>query len=678
MELKRLGITPKKEAQFNKKGIFTVEDLLDFRPRKYNDFSRETGLLADSNETSCFIFTLKSLFNSSYGSRIPFLQAVGEEYRTKQPVRITWFHQRYLFDKFQPFIGRQFFVAGTVNWNQQYQNYSVTAPALFEPMGQKAQRIYPVYSKIQGMSDDYLTEKISGAFSFPEATAETLPYDVVAAHQLLSRREALYQIHCPITMEQVQTGEKRMLFDDMVYFALHNEWAKRASTPGSPFSIITLEKYNLLKNSLPYQLTDDQEKTVTAMIHDIQEGRRLNALVQGDVGCGKTIISMLLMAAMADNGYQSVLMAPTQVLAEQHYRDISTVMAGIGLHVVQLSNTMRAAEKKKALAEIRSGEADIIVGTHAVIGKSVEYHCLGLTVVDEEHKFGVAQRATLSQKAGAGVHSISMSATPIPRTLASVIYGETLQLYNIHTMPQGRKPVITGMETTKQKLAAFILKEKNLGHQTYVVCPLIDSSDDDVMDGVKSVEEVTKEYTDILSPYGVTVKSLTGKDSKADTTATLEQFRKGEIDVLVATTIVEVGVNVPTATMMVISNAERFGLASLHQLRGRVGRSDLQAYCVLCPNRQKELSEVSQKRLSIMCETTDGFEIAEADLKLRGAGDFLGTKQSGDNKYMTLMMLHPEVYEEARSVARALLDSGDNCRMVRKVREEREELTKGN
>ena len=349
-------------------------------------------------------------------------------------------------------------------------------------------------------------------------------------------------------------------------------------------------------------------------------------------------------------------MAPTQVLAKQHYDEMSSLMEQIGYRVAYLHSGMKAKEKRDILADIHSGAIQMIVGTQAVISGTVEYSRLGLTIVDEEHRFGVDQRSTLASKAKDGVHAITMSATPIPRTLAHVIYGDTVQLLTIRTMPNGRKPVITAMSTGRDKIYRFIIKQSRLKHQAYAVCPMIDKNDD--MEGVKSVEEVSAEYRAALEPYGVKVATLTGRNSAQETEDTITAFKNGEIDVLVSTTVIEVGVNVPTATAIIIHNADRFGLSQLHQLRGRVGRSQLQSYCVLeCENPTEE----GKQRLNAMCSTTDGFAIAEADLKIRGAGDFIGTKQSGDNKYMSLMLAFPEKYEIAKKTAAIILDRGDDC-----------------
>lgn len=670
-DLKSIGVTPQKAQQFEKRGIFSTEDLVAYLPTKYRDFSKITGILSEA-ETSCLVVKTRQISANS-GSRIPYV-AVDGTLQTGEEVRIVWFHQQYRYRTLLPQMGMTFFVAGKVkkDGDPRYNRYSIISPELFEPLSADARRIYPVYRKIPGMSMDYLTEKISQALSMPDATAEILPADVVQGNNLLSRKEALYYLHRPKTQAQITQGQRRILYDDLLYFALHNEWAKRRAVPVSSAMILETEKMEAARASLGYTLTPDQQSTLDHIIADAKANRRVNALVQGDVGCGKTIIAILAMIAMAENGYQSVIMAPTQVVARQHYEALVAVTAPLGLKAAFLGSDMPKRERAATLRAIEAGEVDIIAGTHSVISPDVKYHKLALTVADEEHKFGVNQRAALVAEAAEGVHAISMSATPIPRTLAQVIYGQTIQLYTIETMPEGRKPVITGISTTRSKIYKFILREAKLGHQTYVVCPLIDPSDN--MEGVKSVENVKAEYDAALAPYGIRVAMLTGRDKKSTTEETMRALKAGEIDVLVATTIVEVGVNVPTASLMVISNAERFGLASLHQLRGRVGRSDIQSYCVLdCgPN----ISETAQRRLAAMCRTTDGFVIAQEDLNIRGAGDFLGTRQSGSNKYLTLTMAYPQEYQTAQAIAQYMVRQDARCPLMAQVKAEQAEAEK--
>lgn len=670
MDLSQIGVSPQKAGQFNKRGIYTVEDLVAYLPRKYRDFREETEILPET-ETSCLVVRMDKIFCPSQ-SRKPFFRINGVVLKTGYPICVTFFGQNYLQKQYAHLMGQNFYVAGKVKW--AYNAYQITSPDLFVPLSRDARRIYPVYRKVPGMGDDYLVEHIRAGLGMEEMLEETLPRETVEALGLMSRKEALYHLHLPRDMELVAQAEKRVLFDDLLYFAIHNEWAKKAVSPVSPVTIMSTRKMEELMVALPYQLTQDQAKALQDMVTWAKDHKRIHALVQGDVGCGKTIVAILLMTVMAENKYQSVLMAPTQVLAQQHYEEISRLTAPLGFKTVFLGAGQKVKERKALLQQIASGEADFVVGTHAVLAESISYKKLGLTITDEEHKFGVAQRAALVEKAAEGVHSVTMSATPIPRTLAQVLYGAALQLYSIRTMPNGRKPVITGIATSKEKLYAYIINHARQGHQAYVVCPLIDQSDNEKMEGVKSVEEVYAEYQRDLGPYGIRIEMLSGRTSKADTESILTRFKNGEVDVLISTTVVEVGVNVPTATLMVITNAERFGLASLHQLRGRVGRGDLQSFCVL----ESDMSnEVSAKRLQVLVESNDGFKIAEEDLKLRGAGDVLGTKQSGINKYMALMLLHPDLYEQAQAVAVDFLDRDVRCRLMDKVKAEREEQEKG-
>ncbi len=664
MDISAIVSNPKKVQQFNKKDIFTAEDLINYLPKAYNDFRQETGILGE-DETSVFVMKTDKMWSPSQAGKIPYFRVLGTIFKTGEKISVTFFQQNYLARELAPLMGTAFLVAGKVKYNEQY-GYGITSPELFEPMGQGTQKIYPVYRKIPGMGMDYLTSNIKKALGIPDVTQETLPVETVQRERLLSRKEAYYYLHYPNSMENVEKAQERVIFEDLLYFALHNEWAKRATSPVSPAVIMETKRMQEVTQSLPYQLTADQQGALDDMVKNAKAHTRIHALVQGDVGCGKTIIAILAMVMMAENNYQSVLMAPTQVLAQQHYEELVRLTSPFGFHTVFLGASQKAKDRKDALKQIASGEADFVVGTNSVIGSNVIYHNLGLTITDEEHKFGVAQRAALVKKASEGVHSITMSATPIPRTLAQVIHGASLQLYSIRTMPNGRKPVITGMVNTMEKLYAFIIREAKMGHQTYVVCPMIEDKDDDI----KSVETLTKQYQADLGPHGIRIATLTGRNKKQETDEILNRFKNGEIDVLISTTVVEVGVNVPTATCMVISNAERFGLASLHQLRGRVGRGDLQSFCVLDCHSD---NDAAKARMNAMISTNDGFKIAEEDLKLRGSGDILGTKQSGSNEYVLQAMLHPEVYEKTVALAKEFLEREVRCLLMDRVKEERKQ-----
>lgn len=653
MNLKQLGVTPQKEAQFNKKGIFSAEDLVRYLPIRYNDLTKETGILPE-DQISCLVVQVERV-SMNYG-RSENVVAHCKVDGTEKKISVWWFNQGYMYSKISTFRGAKAFVAGRVKYNQQFDNYTISSALVFEPVS-KGKQIQPVYSKVPGMADEYLRDKIRRAFDMSSLIKETAPAELIAKYNLLNMRETLYHLHFPYSMEQVEKARDRLIFDDLLYFALQNERAARESAVTSPFEIKSTVLMETIQDHLSFTLTDDQVQAIQDMIADVKAGYRLNALIQGDVGCGKSIVAFLVMACFVESGYQAAIMAPTQVLAQQHWEDLKALVEPLGYTVAYLSTERKQSELKADKAKIADGSAQFVVGTSSVIGKDVEYKNLALTIVDEEHRFGVTQRERLIEKAAEGVHAITMSATPIPRSLAQVMYGNTVQLHTIHTMPEGRKPVLTGIQPDRMRIYRFLATQVvKYHHQAYVVCPMIDTNDD--MIGVKSVEEVSQEYREALEPLGIKIATLTGRDKKAYTEETVQAFKRGEIDILIATSVIEVGVNIPNATAMVITNAERFGLSSLHQLRGRVGRSDLQSYCIL---ESSNATEKGRKRLEAVCQTTDGFKIAEADLAIRGAGDILGTKQSGDNRYMTLMLAFPDRYLAAQEDARNILDRGIPC-----------------
>lgn len=658
-----IGVSTQQANKLKNRNIESIEDLINYFPRKYNDYTKETGIQPE-DQVSCLIVILRSM-KAYPNAKVKVLKAFCEIPGQTDKLVITWFNQNYLQDKYSYQINKKFFLAGKVSYNEVFKQYEVSSPDIFDANISAAMRIFPVYKKIQGVSQEYLTGKIKDGIDIASATKEILPRSMVVEEGYYPLRDAYHNIHFPASTEQLQKAENRFIFNDLMYFALSNEWISRNSPVGSSFQIKTLSLMNKLLERFPYKLTEDQHNAVHQMIELIKEGKRTNALVQGDVGCGKSIVAYLMMAAFAGSGYQAALMAPTKVLARQHYEDLRALAEPLGCEVVYLGSELKAADKNAAMRKIANGEAKLIVGTHSVVGKSVQYKNLAITIADEEHKFGVTQRAALVEKASEGVHSITMSATPIPRSLAQVMYGNTVQLYTIQTMPAGRKPVITVISSGRQNLYKRLLLEVKRGHQIYVVCPMIDINED--MDGVESVEQVSSEYREALEPYGVHIETLTGKDNKEYTETVISNFKAGNIDILISTTVIEVGVNVPNATVMVITNAERFGLSSMHQLRGRVGRSDLQSYCVLEPHSETDDSIL---RLQAMCKTTNGFEIAEADLKIRGTGDLIGTKQSGENKYMKLMLAYPQLYKHTQELSKKLLDKDESCVLVERVKQE--------
>ena len=666
MKLSTLNIPPQKEKQFNSRGIYTVEDLLQFLPRKYNDYRKLTGILPP-DQVSLIRVQLTDSRTFSGGKAHMFF-ANGVEEQSGKRIRITWFNTSWLYRdvNWMALNHETVIVGGKIEYDSRY-GYGITQPEVFEK-GDKALKIYPIYKTIPRMSAEYLAKTMQDAIDVGLTDSEILPRYIVDQYNVVSMPVALKYIHMPKTMEEVEQGRQRILFNDLLYFAIHNELNSTAVSAGSQYNIKSRALVNKIIKGLTYTLTPDQDKAVKEMLHYGEDGRRIHALIQGDTGAGKTQIAVLMAAAFVDSGYQAVIMAPTQVLAKQHYQSISQSLEPYGIKSVYLDGKLKKKDRTDILKSIENGTAQLIIGTQACVASDVVYHDLALTIVDEEHRFGVNQRAAIVAKASRGVHSITMSATPIPRSLAQVVYGDNIQLQTIQTMPNGRKPVLTRVFKKQSGNMKFILKEVQAGHQAYVVCPIIETSEK--VPGLKSVETVSKEYQEFFEPHGVRIETLTGKTSTEETEEIIAKFQKREIDILIATTVIEVGVNIPNATVIVITNAERFGLSSLHQLRGRVGRSALQSYCIL---QSADETPTGLARLQVMCDTNDGFKIAEADLEQRGAGDLLGTQQSGENKYVSLMMKNPERYQDALAAAKELLGRGrDCCQMLETIFEERE------
>lgn len=666
MELDFIDVAAAKKKQFESRGIRSVEDLLQFLPRKYKDYSKITGILP-GDQVSCFYANVQQV-RIEQGSKVTFITAVCTEPNTNVRIYVRWFNMRWAYNRLKLFERQTVVIAGKVEYSEQYHTYSVNNPEVFDFVKQGL-GIYPVYKSVPGMSYDYLTKKMAEAIRVGILDSENLPVDIVQDANQITMPVALRYIHKPTTMEEVEKGQNRILFNDLIYFAVQNELNATNISAGSQYNVKSRELVNSIISELPFSLTADQHKAVFDMIELAENGRRINALLQADVGAGKTEVVLLVAAAMVDSGYQVAIMAPTQVLAKQHFESFTEQLATHGVKIGFLYSGMKKKERAAELERIASGETQVVIGTHSCIADDVVYHDLALTVVDEEHKFGVQQRGKIIEKGARGVHNVTMSATPIPRSLAQVVYGDSIQLFTINTMPEGRKPVITGINRNQDKLFRFLISQIKEGHQAYVVCPLIEASEK--IPGLLSVDEVSAIYRKTLEPHGIRIETLTGRDSKERTEQVISDFKAGNTDILISTTVIEVGVNVPNATVMVISNAERFGLSGLHQLRGRVGRGKAQSYCAL---RSDASDEKAMARLNAMCSTTSGFEIAEADLKLRGAGDFLGTQQSGENKYVSLMIANPDMYQKCKGYAKELIQRGFKCcKMMQQIKSERDE-----
>ncbi len=651
MELSYIGVQEKKEKQFRRKNIASVEDLIGFIPRKYYDFTAPRPLV--SGDVNCLVVSCKSVHYIN--ARVPRIESecfYDDEEWGPRIIKVLWFNQNYLYQQLRMFNGKDILLCGKVVYDMNYDQWSCVNPVIFKPALTNAFGVFPVYSKIPGMSDDYLTDKIAMALKFVEWKEDIIPESLRKEYNITDIKTAYTLLHNPKKMSDIAEGQKRLAFEDILYFALKNEINGRMFSKGSQYGLRSLKLYNQILERIPYNLTDDQKKVVDASLDKIRNGERLSALVQGDVSCGKTIVSFLIAAAIAGSGYQVAIMAPTQVLAEQHYTELSSLLEDTDVRCAYYTGeTMKAKEKRQMLADIADGSISIIVGTHSLLSNKLVYKDLALTIVDEEHKFGVLQKKALVDKASSGVHSITMSATPIPRTLAQVVYGDSVDVFSIRQMPGERKRVKSCVSNNTLAIHKFLNKELSAGHQLYVVCPAIDPNEE--RENIRSVSDAFKEYEASFSSYGVSV--LTGRNSKKETEQIIKDFKSGITKVLVSTTVIEVGVNVPNATVMVIENAENFGLAGLHQLRGRVGRGGFQSYCIL------RSTELDNPRLNAIVSTNDGFKIAEEDLKMRGTGEFIGTRQSGVDNYISLILSSEEnhkFYEAIKERASYLIDSG--------------------
>ena len=654
--LEKLNIPVKKEKQLMKAGIGCIEDILSFYPRCYTDRTKLTGIR--ENEESVFLFRCQTVnFNSG---RVNVIEARGVLEGTNTQIYIKWFNQHFLYSDICATKDKVVLVAGMVKWMpadftfRKPARYELVAPALYDESGIAALGIYPTYKKIPGMAEDYFKTIVAKAFFLMGHQEETLPQEIISGSGLMPHDQMVQTLHHPKNQEMLNKALERKRWDDLLYFALRIEMSSRGISNGSIYGLPSLAQMNKVRDSLPFTLTQGQQDTLTAAIDHIRTGRRLNALLQGDVGCGKTIVAQLLMIAFAGNGYQAAMMAPTQILAKQHYDDLVRLCEPLGISVAYVGGgTLRKAEQRALEEGIASGATQLIVGTQALLSANYSFKNLALVVEDEEHKYGVIQRKALTEKAAGGTHTLTMSATPIPRSLAQTIYGDRLQLYSINEKPAGRKPVATGIAPDCTKAIAFLKKSCKLGQQAYVVCPMV--APNEKVAGVATAEETLTLYRSELKPLGISVALVTGRTPKKEAVEILKQFSEGSISVLVSTTIIEVGVNVPNANCIIIHNAERFGLAQLHQLRGRVGRGSSNAFCALIS------ADGSNERLQAMVMSNDGFKIAEMDLQQRGAGDFLGTQQSGTEKYLAMALQHPAEYKAAQTAAKAIIDGGKRC-----------------
>ncbi len=622
------GIGQKTEQLFTKAGITDTSQLPYYYPRSY-DIYKEPVLISEIDEDG--IYTLYLSIASDVEVKpmkklnITTVFAVDEQ---NERIKLTWFNMPFMKGALRR--GYRYMVRGRVVCRGSL--VSMEQPKLYTAAEYelKLHYIQPIYPLVKGLTNNMVTKAVTQYFAMqnnPEEM-EYLPKELIERYELKPLYEAIKYIHFPRGINEMQESRKRLAFDEFFGFMMKLENLKSQRTYLENECMIHEGGYAArLISELPYQLTEPQRKAYDEMVADMSGKHVMNRLIQGDVGSGKTIIAVLALLNAVEAGFQGALMAPTEVLAKQHYDTVCELLKKHEFPVtpVLLVGSMSASQKKKAHEQIKDGTADIIIGTNALIQEKVEYNNLGFVVTDEQHRFGVNQRGGLARKGG-HPHVCVMSATPIPRTLAIILYGD-LDISIINAMPVGRLPIKNAVvgEEYRPNAYRFIMNQAALGHQAYVICPMVEDNE------ISESENVT-DYTVELRKNlpGLTVEGLHGQMAADTKNDIMGRFAKCEIQVLVSTTVIEVGINVPNATVMLIENAEKFGLAQLHQLRGRVGRGNAQSYCIFVSTSKKE---EAKQRLDIIGKSNDGFYIAEQDLKLRGPGDFFGIRQSGDMSF---------------------------------------------
>lgn len=599
--------------------IFTLGDLICHFPRDYEDRTRIVPIAKlQVDEPACFkAMVMRTPTTAHIRKGLDLTRVVVAD--SSGRLTLTFFNSKYACEYLQ--YGREFIFYGSLNGD--FNGYGMTNP-VFEAVDAPAvttRRVMPIYPLTAGLNNAGLVRLIQQAMAVCDNPKEILPSDLRAEYDILPAQEAYRAIHFPESMEQAQKARRRMVFEEffVFYAGLCLMKAARMSRSVAPYADTDLKDFY---NSLPFHLTNAQQGAIHDVLRDLTSGKPMNRLVQGDVGSGKTMVAAASAFCVWRNGAQTALMAPTEILAQQHYESLGRLFAPLGMHVVLLTGSMGAKEKRIAKEAIADGSAHLIVGTHALISDSTVFANLGLVITDEQHRFGVGQRSKLSAK-GEAPHLLVMSATPIPRTLALLMYGD-LDVSVVGELPPGREPVDTFLvgESYRGRINAFIRKQAAEGHQSFVVCPAVEENEEL---GVKAATAWAETLQKTVFP-DLKIALLHGQMKGAEKEAAMEAFARGEADVMVATTVIEVGVDVPNATLMVIEDADRFGLSQLHQLRGRVGRGGNKSYCILTSHSK---SAETLQRLKALCATTDGFKIAQEDLRLRGPGDFFGSRQSG-------------------------------------------------
>ena len=611
------GVGPKTAERFEKLGILTLSDLLCHYPRRYLDFSKPYSIAEAPSDTECVVKA--EVFAKPGGRILPGGRRMeritaGDDVSS---LEVTWFNNPYAVQKLE--LGQEYYFQGIVTGgmlrrqmvNPQVRTDAQVASSPFEA----------VYPQTEGLTSSAIAKCVRQLLPHVELLPDPLPPGMLKKYRLLPKADAVRAIHCPASEEEAFAARRRLIYEELLVLQLGIGRMKNhgAASTGAPMQKADASPF---WDSLPFSPTGAQRRAVEEILTDMAGETSMNRLLQGDVVSGKTLVAAAAIWACIRAGYQAALLAPTEILASQHAENLNRLLSPFGMRVALLTGGMKAAARRTTLAAIRDDEADLIVGTHAILSEGVEFARLGLAVVDEQHRFGVRQRGLLAEKA-ANPHLLVMSATPIPRTLGLLMYGD-LDISILDELPPGRKPVKTRCITGKKRadLYGFLDREIDSGRQVYIVCPAIEDAGGSGLNAVKSY------YEDIAKAYlpDRRVGLMHGKLKPKEKAEVMDDFKSGRLDALVSTTVIEVGVDVPNATVMVIENAERYGLSALHQLRGRVGRGAAESWCFLVSDNA---SESVQKRLKFLCSTSDGFAVAQYDLETRGPGDFFGSRQHG-------------------------------------------------
>ena len=615
------GVGPKTAALFAKLNIYTVEDLIRFYPRTYLSYKEPVDVReAEAGERVAVRASIQSYVDIKKIRNLRLVTCMAKD--ASGSVKLLWYNCPFLKQIFH--IGQTFIFVGDLSIRNH--QFVMEHPEYYteQQYATLIASMQPVYPLTEGLSNKVVTKLIKAAMEQIDQLEDKVPECVIERYQLMALKDAVTGTHFPTNAEQLLECRNRLVFDEFFWFLVQMHYMREHTMKAENQNRITdwsaVDDYIA---KLPFTLTKGQQDALQDIRSDMGGTTVMNRLVQGDVGSGKTAVAMMAILACVKNGYQAAFMAPTEVLAMQHYENVKKDLGEFGVRVALLCGSTRLAEKRKIYEALAAGEIDVIVGTHALIQDKVMYHDLALVITDEQHRFGVRQREKLSRK-GQEPHVLIMSATPIPRTLAIIMYGD-LDISIMKDMPATRKPIKNCVVGPKYRPTAykFMLEQIEKGHQIYIICPMVEASENMSAENVIEYQENIREYF----PDKVRIAYLHGKMAADEKNTIMSTFAEGKIDILVSTTVIEVGINNPNATVIMIENAEKFGLAQLHQLRGRVGRGADQSYCImLCGTERKEALD----RLAILNTSNDGFYIANEDLKLRGPGDFFGVRQSGD------------------------------------------------